>query len=327
MNEQPTQIATFPPPPSVIKTLGNGFNTVANHIYLILLPVLLDLFIWLYPGISISKYTQPALQYIADLSPDLPAEAIQILSDLFQNFNLFTLLRTMPIGVASLFSASLEQINPLAATSAFEVSGLSQLLGFILLINIAGILLGWVYFRQIADVSAKPIRPRAFRQALNVLLITLAWLVFFLLINIPVSLLILLVGALSGILRTIVVILLMIPASWLLLYVYYSYYPLFLNDLGIISALKKTFTVVRFSAPTLGWFSIISLMLSEGLNLLWSSAPANSWVSIVGILGHGFISAGLLAASFIYYNKISIWVDDSLRWFAVNRPTGSDHSG
>lgn len=326
MNEQPTQITTFPPPPSVVKTLGNGFNTVANHIYLILLPVLLDLFIWLYPGISVSKLTEPTLRYIAEFSSDLPAEAIQILSDLFKNFNLFTLLRTMPIGVASLFSASLEQINPLGPITPFEVSGLSQLLGFIILINIAGLLLGWAYFRQIADVSVKPIRPSAFSQALNVLLITLAWLVFFLLINIPVSLLILLVGALSGLLRTIVVILLMIPASWLLLFVYYSYYPLFLNDLGIIAALKKTFSVVRYSAPTLGWFSIVALLLSEGLNLLWSSAPANSWVSMVGILGHGFISAGLLAASFIYFNQISIWVDDSLRWFATNRPASSDHS-
>lgn len=324
MNAQQQGLDNFPVPPPVIKTLVSGFNVVANNIYLILFPVIVDLLIWLFPGISIKNFSQPVLQAFVDMSAELPAESLRMITDLLANFNMLTLLRTLPIGVASLFSASLAQENPINTTPNFEVNNFSQFILLTLLINLVGILLGGFYFRQVADVTTKPIRPRLDRQMLRVILLSFGWLLFFLVINIPIALLTLLVGLLSGILRAIVGILLMIPASWLLLFVYYSYYPLFLNDSGVIPAVKKTFHVVRYSAPTLGWFSIIAILISQGLNMLWVSAPATSWISLVGIFGHAFISAGLLAASFIYFTKTSVWVDETLLWFIKNDRSKSD---
>jgi len=325
MNVQQQDLDSFPVPPPVIKTLLNGFNTVANNIYLILFPVVVDLFIWLVPGISIKNFAQPMLQTFNDLSADIPADGLRMITDLLANFNMFTLLRTLPIGVASLFSASLVQENPLNTTPMLEVNGISQFLLFVILINLIGIVLGGLYFRQVADVSTKPIRASLGRQMVRVLLLSGGWLLFFLILNIPVVLLFMLVSLLSGVLKTILVIVLMIPASWLVLFIYYSYYPLFLSDSGVIAAVKKSFHVIRYSAPTLGWFSIIALMISQGLNLLWVSAPAVSWVSLVGISGHAFISAGLLASSFIYFNKTSVWVDETLLWFAKNERTKTDN--
>lgn len=324
MNVQQQDLESFPVPPPVIKTLINGFNIVANNIYLIVFPVIIDLFIWLFPGISIEKFSQPILQTFSELSADLPADGLDLITELLANFNMFTLLRTLPIGVASLFSASLIQENPINATPNFEISGFGQFLLIAFLINLIGILLGGIYYRQVADLSTKPIRPRFEKQLLRVLLLSGAWLLFFMIINIPIALLFVLVGLLGGFLQTLVSIVLMIPASWLLLIVYYSYYPLFLNDSGVITAVRKTLHIIRYSAPTLGWFSIIALLISQGLNLLWVSAPAVSWVSLVGIFGHAFISAGLLAASFIYFNKTSVWVDETLLWFSKNDRSKTD---
>lgn len=324
MNDHLNTVNNFPTPPSVIKTLVSGFNVVANHIYLIFLPVILDLFIWLFPSISVTKLFAPLIESFAEFTIELPAEASQMLNDLVLNFNLTTLLRTLPIGVASLFSAAIKHESPLFYPSAIEVETLSQFLIGFSLFNIVGVLLGGFYYRMVSDASVKPIRPSFLRQAWRVVLLTVSWLAIALALYVPISLLLLLLGLLEGFLRTIIIIVLLIPLSWLLLYVYYSYYPLFLNDNDIRATLKKTFRIVRFSGPTLGWFSLLALFISQGLNQLWASAPATSWASLVGIFGHGFISAGLLASSFIYFSKLSVWVDETMLWIGKNRQTERD---
>jgi len=50
------------------------------------------------------------------------------------------------------------------------------------------------------------------------------------------------------------------------------------------------------------------LVISEGLNILWNMPPADSWLVLVGIAGHAFISASLLAASFVYYRDALTWI-------------------
>jgi len=326
MNDRLNINVSLPTPPSVIRTLVAGFNLVANHIYLILLPVTLDLFIWLFPSINVTALFSPVVESFAEFTTELPVEASQMLNELVANFNLTSLLRTLPIGVASLFSAAVIHENPLNSTNTIEVMSISQfLLGFSLF-NIIGLALGGMYYRMVSDVSVKPIRPTLLRQTWRVLLLSAGWLVFFLALYIPISLILLLLGFLEGFLQTVLIVILLIPMSWLLLFVYYSYYPFFMNDNGVVASLKKTFHIIRYTAPTLGWFSIIALFLSQGLNYLWTSAPATSWVSLIGIFGHGFISAGLLASSFIYFNKLSVWVDETVLWFGKNRKPERDRT-
>lgn len=326
MNDRLNSNNSLPTPPSAIKTLVAGFNVVANHIYLILLPVILDLFIWLAPSVNVTSLFSPVLESFAEFTTELPVEASQILNEMVANFNLTSLLRTLPIGVASLFSAAVIHENPLNFTNTIEVKSISQfLLGFSLF-NLIGVALGGMYYRMVSDVAVKPIRPSILRQTWRVLVLSAGWLAFFLALYIPISLLLLLLGLLEGFLQTVLLVILLIPMSWLLLFVYYSYYPIFMNDNGLLATLKKTFQVVRYTAPTLGWFSILALFLSQGLNYLWASAPATSWVSLIGIFGHGFISAGLLASSFIYFNKLSVWVDETMLWFGKNRQSERDRT-
>jgi hypothetical protein len=54
-------------------------------------------------------------------------------------------------------------------------------------------------------------------------------------------------------------------------------------------------------------------ILSQGLDLLWQVPPDTSWMSLVGIAGHAFITTGLLAASFVYYRDGIRWVQERLQ--------------
>jgi hypothetical protein len=66
--------------------------------------------------------------------------------------------------------------------------------------------------------------------------------------------------------------------------------------------------MARFALPTSGLFVLSAFVLRRGLNYLWSVPPENSWMMVVGIAGHAFISTALLAASFVYYRDINAWV-------------------
>jgi hypothetical protein len=55
------------------------------------------------------------------------------------------------------------------------------------------------------------------------------------------------------------------------------------------------------------------VVLSEGLDVLWRVPKDASWLTLVGLAGHGFISTGLLAATFIYYRDATQWVEEVLK--------------
>jgi hypothetical protein len=50
------------------------------------------------------------------------------------------------------------------------------------------------------------------------------------------------------------------------------------------------------------------LVINMGMDFLWSLPKADSWMLLVGIFGHAFITTAMLAASFIYYRDASTWL-------------------
>jgi hypothetical protein len=46
-----------------------------------------------------------------------------------------------------------------------------------------------------------------------------------------------------------------------------------------------------------------------------------SWLSLVGVAGHAFVTTGLLAASFIYYRDADRWVKAILKYWSENPPS------
>jgi hypothetical protein len=53
-------------------------------------------------------------------------------------------------------------------------------------------------------------------------------------------------------------------------------------------------------------------LLGIGLNFVWSVPAEDSWLALVGILGHAFVSTALLASSFVYYHDMTLWLQTVL---------------
>jgi hypothetical protein len=79
--------------------------------------------------------------------------------------------------------------------------------------------------------------------------------------------------------------------------------------------------MTRFTLPTSSLFVLTALLLGMGLNVLWSVPTEDSWLALVGILGHAFITTALLASSFIYYQQMTTWLETVLARLRAGMPT------
>ncbi|MFT3892351.1 MAG: hypothetical protein QM730_12015 [Anaerolineales bacterium] len=73
---------------------------------------------------------------------------------------------------------------------------------------------------------------------------------------------------------------------------------------SILSSVK----MARFTLPMSSMFVFAVFILSTGLNYLWSVPSSDSWMLLVGIAGHAFITTALLSASFVYYYDMNAWL-------------------
>ena len=71
--------------------------------------------------------------------------------------------------------------------------------------------------------------------------------------------------------------------------------------------------LTRMTLPTTSFFFLSVLVLSEGMNILWRVPPENSWLTLLGVAGHAFITSALLAASFVYYRDADHWSQETLK--------------
>jgi hypothetical protein len=97
----------------------------------------------------------------------------------------------------------------------------------------------------------------------------------------------------------------------------FSVHGVFVERQPIYSSITTSIRLVRNYLPGTGMFILTALLLYQGLNLLWETAPETSWMALIGIFGHAFISTGLIASSFVYYRKGMAWMERKLHQVAA----------
>lgn len=150
--------------PSVIETLSGGFDQVNQILWIVLVPIVMDLFLWLGPRVSAGPvfaqlarwYSQLSESYASVASgagdPATMEQARQALADLqgrAGHFNLLTLLVTNIASVPSILPPG----RPDVVT--YQIGSVGAAIGVILAIQLIGILIGCLYLgvmgQQIRD--------------------------------------------------------------------------------------------------------------------------------------------------------------------------------
>ncbi len=109
----------LPPPPGVIVALKTGLDVIAGHLSVLLLPLALDVLLWFGPRLSVKNLFSPLIEEAvrANAASGLPMDnalAFQkFAAEFLGRFNLFSLLRTFPVGLSSLMIGKMPAQTPL----------------------------------------------------------------------------------------------------------------------------------------------------------------------------------------------------------------------
>lgn len=320
-----SRIENLPPPPGIINSIKAGFDTIASHITAILMPLLLNLFMWLGPRLQMSALFEAIRQDVVSnwQSLGMPAERIQQTLDFYNstipNINLFWLLRTIPIGISSLLLPHSADATPLGSPVIMQVSAFN-FLGWLFLLTLAGWIGGGLYFRSVAWVAipnqANVIN--TFSAITQTILISIACGFILMVIGIPLLLILFLVIQLNAVLANLVVLFISLGSMWVIVPLFFWPHGIFIRNQNFFTSILSSIQLTRFTLPTSSLFVLTVFLLSFGLNFLWNIPPEDSWMTLLGIFGHSFVTTALLAGSFIYYRDMSAWLQSVIEKLRPN---------
>jgi hypothetical protein len=259
----------------------------------------------------------------------LPEEAITASQQTWQyfaeHFNLLAFLRTLPVGIPSLMATHAPIDTPLGAPIYFELTEFATVFLLVMLVVLAGLMVGALYYLLVAQVSITnhvdwgdvlSEWPRATLKSIGLLL---ALLVALLAVTLPVSCLL---GtlAMSGVMFSqIGTFLYGVILAWWMFPLVFSAHGIFLYRDNLLLSIRRSIRLTRLTFPVTGTLILLVLLFSEGLNILWKTPKADSWLMLLGVGGHAYIATAFLAVSFVYFHETNRWLQ-SLPWGSFLNP-------
>ena len=330
----------------LIDTLSSGFKVVQRRPWLLLLPALLDLWLWLGPRWSIQPLVDSLLRLwtAESLPPELAQTAEpyrQLLTAAGASFNLWWLVDNNPTFLRTALPGLAEPVWPGAAPGIIGTPGLALLVWAPLLL-LLGVALGSVFMAAVASQLPAPqvketktaalepgaVEPaqdqagaafwlrRAGRTFVLATLFGLFILALLLLSSLLLSIVLtplFLISPQAGAGATSLAALLI---GWFGVVAYIMLYfvvaAMVSDGVGLWQAMWRSFNVVyRNFWSTLGLLVLLTLIL-WGFGLIWQRLAAASVLGVLAaIFGNAVLITGLTAARLIFYQE------RSARWLAT----------
>jgi hypothetical protein len=316
----------MPVPPKTIASLRAGFDAVANHIVVITIPLAVDLLLWLGPHMQLKTLVSNLLNLLmpaatASTMPtdELFSSSLEMIRTFFSQYNLLSLFRTIPVGIPSLMAFKLPVEIPNGSPAFIDITN-PFLVGLMIVgLLLAGLIAGSFFYSLITQVSfsSKVNLRLAVRNwwwaSIQVVSLALALLLLYIVVTVPSSCAIYVIALIGLPFGQFTFFLYFAVMLWLAFPLIFSAHGIFVNHNNALVSVQRSMVLTRMTLPTTSLFFLSILAISEGLDILWRVPPANSWLTLIGVSGHAFISSALLAASFIYYRDADTWTQETLR--------------
>jgi len=305
--------------PGVIDTLSAGFTQVNRIPWIIGLPILMDVVLWLVPRVSAAPVFHQLAARLSDIYGNVAGsgldsttldQARQTLGDFDQaaaGFNVLSLLVVNLAGVPSILPTSL------TGAIGFQIISGWVLLVVAVLAELVGTLIGCLYLgalaQQIRDGRFSPLTlvRRVWTYWLSVIGFVALAIGVCLAISIPVGLAIGLVqvvapgagtalwyAALAG--AQIVAVLLMI-------YLFFLVDAIVVSEAGPVRAAINSARVVANNFWATVGFIVLVYVISLGMQVIWTAMSKSPIGTVVAIVGNAYVATGLTTASLLYYQS------------------------
>lgn len=298
-----------------IATLMAGFDLITRHIWLILLPFVLDLIYWLGPRLSIEDLARKAAEVIQ--AEQSLVELSEQLVQLSTGVNLVTALSIPLIGVPALMNGPIPDKAPISA-SVHQVGGTFQWILLFICFSLIGLGLTALYLSLISisiresqfwhGLQIRRLTMATFRSTYRLLGLALLFVIALVMVWLPLMPVTFLLSFLGNNLFLIV---LFLGFIFVATYLSLAVPSIVFQENGLLTAISESIrTVHKNLLPTVN-ILLLLILIGSGMNLLWHMADDGSWLTLVSIAGHAFISTALMATFIIYYrNRTSMIVEE-----------------
>ncbi|HET7011948.1 MAG TPA: hypothetical protein VFI11_14310 [Anaerolineales bacterium] len=317
------------PPIGVFAALARGFDRIAARPYLILPPLVLDSALWLGPHLGVEGLFRQAALAVSGMASSDPAwaERAAALRDTLleagSRFNLLSALSSFPVGIPSLMAGTMPPGSPFGRPAVAELAGgLGAGLTWMAL-TVVGLGLGAAFHTLIARPLPESTTPisgwRLWGGMLGLAGLVYMGLALFgtgtLAVATVVSLLVPLLGI--GVLFVGFSL-----AFWGAIYLVFTPHGMVRHHLGLFPAMRESIDLVRWNL--LGTTGLLAVLLAVDrlAGLVWLLPEPDSWFSGLAVVGHAFVSAMLVAASYAFYSGRREWWQ-AMRQLAVSPPVSS----
>lgn len=298
LDEQPAK----PKLPGVIDTIGLGFERLIARPLVIIVPVLIDLYLWL--GLKVTA--EPLTLRLADWLGDSGGAGDRVAD--FGGFNVLEFVSfQLPTQRLPTLMPLLSDPAQLGLPGVGEETTVSwwlvALVGALALL--VSYLIGAVYLRWLsATTSGAPFQVHLrleLRTAARLLGWALQCALLFALVALPfiaASVALTAGGAgLSGLLFAVA----LLPLAWGFIFFFFSALAIVVDSTTAIESFRRSYRVVRsYFWQALG-FIVAFMLVTGGFPFFWRfllNAPAGVAIAIIG---NAFIASGMLAAAMLFY--------------------------
>ncbi len=318
---------SIPEPPKTLKSIRIGFDAITQHVGLILFPLILDLIIWFAPHVRIKRQIEGLVTSFFSVSSLDNAELNELLQAsrevwtvLAERFNLVVALRSFPVGIFSLLSSLLPVKTPFGEPVFVEVKDPGTALLIVLFFLLMGMILGVFYYACVNraalfdEVRWQDILAQWPWLVKHTLLLSLIWFALFLGISFLGGCFITGVAFISTSFAQVAFLLFSMVYIWMLFPLFFSPHGIFVEKKKAWRSVYESIRMTTLSFLQTGFFIILAVLITQGLDVIWQVPPEDSWLMLISITGHAFVSTGVLAASFVFYQDMNRWIKEIVLW-------------
>jgi len=309
MNEK-NEIST---PPGIMPTFAAGLDLVSKHLWLLVVPVVLDLFLWLGTRLGAKVFMDEMISFWQQedvLLMTLDPEMIELMMTFATRTNLFATLSLPMIGVPTFMAGITPEVTPIQ-TAVLEVDSIGGVVLSIMLLSVVGLFITAVYYNLIAyairrnmddDMPVPALLARIGRSWLLLLLMGVLITVALFILYIPIVLLAAAFAAISSALGGMIAVFAPVILFSILIQFIFVPHGLILHDRPLVKAMLESSLIIRKN-----WMGCITLLFTIVLiNYLMSNimvlADSGTWLTGASIVGHAFVATAMITAVFIFYH-------------------------
>lgn len=307
-------------PMGVLGCLAAGFEIVARHPALIIIPLLLDLFLWLGPRLSLSPIFVALEQFYKALPPtegtvtQLSEQTMLVLPQIFDiaatRYNLFAALSPAPLfGAPTVMSMQLTLERPMGIRPEIVVASPFAVLGLVVLLVLVGLGISTFYLRTVGrqvliETELELPGPQSFLKLWGYFIV-LALVVLVILgsLSFAGSIFTFFVGLISSGLFYFASTLLFALLMFVAFHLIFAIPGMVQLRRSPLHAIQESILLTRVDFVRISLLVLLILIISRGFNVVWTLPDPATWSNLIGIAGHAFVSTALVATLFVYYQE------------------------